>query len=789
MLALKAWRDLLRHKGQFIGLILVVALGVMTFEGFLTGYLDLNASVERANRELLFADFSTRVLAAPAAEVRAVRRVPGVRAAEARLIVDVGLDLADGNRAVARLIGIPEDRPAAVNGLMLESGRMPAKGSRHEVLLHVKFATDTGLRPGDRLELKIGSRIERATVVGIATSAEYMYPVSEKGSMPSPREFAPVFVPQTSLERMLGRPGTVNDFAVVVDLGANALVVAQRVEDLLSHYGTTESIQRADQPSQFMIASEIEQNRVMAVFLPVIILAISTASMFITLSRLVTGQRGEIGLAKALGYSDGQLFAHYLFFSVVVASVGAAIGIAGGDWLARVMAKQYIDILGIPMLDHHIYPSVVLGAVAVSLVACGLAGVVPAWRAVRIPPAEAMHADPNAALAGGRIPLPERLLARVLPRSFTFRIPLRNVFRSRRRSIYTVLGIAFALVITVATQASFDSIDVLIQEVPARSMLWDVSAGFEQPIAPARLAEIRRWRGVESAEGMLMLPVTVKHGMSSYESVIIATDPQLKSHGFKILSGKPVRDSLAGGGVVLPESIAKDIGVGLGERVDVKTPYIDDPVSLEVTSISEEALGAPIYVGTRVGRDLTAGGPERFNAVYLAVAPSATNRVKDELADLPGSTEVVVKAEMLSRLIEMMEFALFYQALLLGFGIMMAFVVVYNTFTANVAERTREIATMRTIGESNSRLAVMLSIENLLLALAGVPLGVWMGIEVTNSLYDQLSSEAYTLSASMRPQSVVAIVLGLVAVMLISEIPPLRKVFRLDLAEATKVME
>ena len=178
-----------------------------------------------------------------------------------------------------------------------------------------------------------------------------------------------------------------------------------------------------------------------------------------------------------------------------------------------------------------------------------------------------------------------------------------------------------------------------------------------------------------------------------------------------------------------------------------------------------------------------------YNAIYVNVDPARAGPVKDDLFDLPGAVSVTVKSGMLSSLTQMMEFAYFYEALLYGFGWAMAFVVIYTTFTSNILERTREIATMRTIGESNSRLAVMVTIENVLLALAAIPLGIWLGIKTAEAIYASFSSEAYTLKATIVPQSVVMLVLSIFVVLLLSEIPAIRRIFRLDLAEATKVME
>ena len=83
----------------------------------------------------------------------------------------------------------------------------------------------------------------------------------------------------------------------------------------------------------------------------------------------------------------------------------------------------------------------------------------------------------------------------------------------------------------------------------------------------------------------------------------------------------------------------------------------------------------------------------------------------------------------------------------------------------------------------------MVTIENLLLGLAAVPLGIWLGLRAADLLYAQLSSEAFTLTAYIKPSSVGVIVVSLIRVMLLSEIPPVRRILRLDLAEATKVME
>jgi ABC-type antimicrobial peptide transport system permease subunit len=75
------------------------------------------------------------------------------------------------------------------------------------------------------------------------------------------------------------------------------------------------------------------------------------------------------------------------------------------------------------------------------------------------------------------------------------------------------------------------------------------------------------------------------------------------------------------------------------------------------------------------------------------------------------------------------------------------------------------------------------------LAVVGIPVGIVMGLWVTRALYHSLSTEAYSLKVILYPGSYVMIILSILVVLLISEIPPIRRIFKLDLAEATKVIE
>lgn len=789
MLALKAWRDTLAHKGQFIALIVLVSLGIMSFVTFQNGYYDLKASLDTAYSRLRFADITVSVQRAPLTAARDIRGIAGVADARVRTVQDVGLELGDGRQATARIVSLPDSPNTEVNAVVIQEGAFPAPGARADVLLHPKFATDTKTGVGDTLTLRIAGERKRVRVAGIATDPEYMYPLRTPGDLPSPGDFAVLYMPQHGVESLLGNVGSGNDIAVRATPGINLERLSDQLEDELDAYGVQETVLRKDKPGYDALQAELDQNRVMARSMPLLVLAISSMSLFIALSRLVTAQRGEIGLAKALGYSDGQILGHYLSYALIIGAGGSVLGVLLGLLGARGTAASYVSLLGLPFLTSGFYPGVAAIAVGIALVSCVLAALMPALNSARLAPAIAMHADPNKSLAGGRIPLVERLFGKLMPTSFTFRVPVRNVFRARRRSLYTVLGIAFAMILSVVTVAMFDSIDYLLDQTFEKVERWDVTAIFEVPVGEARIAEVRRLKGVNRVQAALVVPITVSYRGAEENVTLTVMRPEADFHGFSDARGADPVDALRAGDLVLPAAVASKLGIGTGSRVEVESPLGDDPVLLSVGSLSEETLGQPSYLSIEAASELLGGPVNTFNALYIDVEPALADRIQDEIYDMPGAASVQVKAGLVERLKSLLELFNVFGAILLFFGSALAFVVVFTTFTANVTERTREIATMRTIGEDNLRLTMMITMENILIALAALPLGIWLGIQTTNAMFATFVTDSYTLKAYIYPESVARICLLMIVVILLSEIPPVRRIFRLDLAEATKVME
>ncbi len=101
----------------------------------------------------------------------------------------------------------------------------------------------------------------------------------------------------------------------------------------------------------------------------------------------VNERTAEIGLAKAIGAGSGQILGLFLLEASLLSLIGGVIGVGVGMGIARLVR---LLVPGLPVQTPLRY---VLAALAVSLLVGLASGVLPARRAARLNPIEALHAE------------------------------------------------------------------------------------------------------------------------------------------------------------------------------------------------------------------------------------------------------------------------------------------------------------------------------------------------------------------------------------------------------------
>jgi putative ABC transport system permease protein len=788
LILLKTWRDLRASLAQSLALIVIVMLGVASFAATVAAYRDLDTSYNRTYDDLLFADVTLTVQGAPQTVADELRDVEGVEDVFGRLVIDTGLELPDRNRETldpirARLIGLSAPERPGVNNVLVLEGRYLNSADESAILLDTHFAEYFDLGPGDTVSpILDGTRVD-FPVAGVAASPEYlMASPSKQEIMPSARSFGVFFLPLQVLQEKLGAKGMVNDIAIRLEEGADESAVVKRVQDKLAPFGLTATTLRADQPSNAACKADVEEFREVAYLLPSVILLVAAISVYVMLGRQVRAQTPQVGLMKALGYSDRAVMWHFLLYALVIGVIGSAAGALLGLPLGNWIAQMYAAELGIPIVETRFYPDLILGGAALSLVATIVAAIAPAYRAARLLPAQAMRFDPAIAQVKGRASLLERFVR--LP--LMLRLPVRSVFRVRRRSLTTSLGIVFAYILILMVWGLLDSIEFFFTKSYEIVERWDVSVSFSAIQPPATRETIVEWDGVKAAEPILQIPATMKAGSASEDILLTAFDADQEMHVLQLPGDTTAREALADGRLVITTGLAKSLDVSEGDRVTLETPFGAEEFTLGPTT--DEMMNAVGYLSMDEAQERLHAPAAPYNGLYLTVDDAQSRQIKLNLYHLPDATAVQRKADLVTDMRGFMGLFYLLIGIMMAVAVIMAFALLFNAMTVNVLERKREFATMRSIGSGTGRIAALLFAENLILwlvtLLPGLLLGHWMALQVGTAF----SADLFTFNIVVAPSTYAFTGAGILLIMLLATLPAIRQVNRLNLAEATKVL-
>ena len=202
-----------------------------------------------------------------------------------------------------------------------------------------------------------------------------------------------------------------------------------------------------------------------------------------------------------------------------------------------------------------------------------------------------------------------------------------------------------------------------------------------------------------------------------------------------------------------------------------------------------EVMSPGVYVSLDWVQGELLGNQDLFNGLWLQVDQAHQKDVRRMLYNLPGVASVDLKEEIAAGWQSLMGLYYVMMGMFLVFALVIAAAVIFNTMTVNVLERQREIATMRALGQSRGGLQGMITLENLLVGLLALVPGLAIGVASTYYLFQVFSASAdFYMPFYIAPLTYGIVTLLIFGTALLSQIPAMRRVNRIDLAEATKIV-
>ena len=781
----KLFRDLMRLWAQSLAIALVMACGVSTIIISVGAYRSLEETQRAFYDRYRFASVFASVVRAPRYLNSDIENIAGVSSVELRIVKPVLLSvLGQKEPASGIAISVPDNRQSRVNQLYLREGRLPDPGRQNEVAVIETFAKAHGFRAGNKFSVIMGGRKLSLTIVGTVLTPEHIYSIGPGDMVPDEKRFGIFFMSETALSSLFDMEGAFNDVSLTTLRNFNENRIVDELNHILKPYGGIGAHTRKEQLSHSFLDAELNQLSAMAAVIPPIFLGVAAFLVNMILTRLVALEREQVGLLKAIGYSDLAIGWHYSKLVIAIAIVGIILGSGFGFWVGRGLTRLYANFFSFPFLIFK--QSIDLYAIAggMTIGAALLGGAKAIYSIVTLPPAVAM-----------RPPAPvnyKSILIGTLQQFDVFSqltiMAFRHLLRRPVRAFLTTIGISMSVALLITSLFSYDSIDSMIDTVFFRADRQDATILLTADAAPTALLDISRLPGVLHTEPFRQSPIILTNQNRSKRMALVGLPERTTLS--RVLDTKMHPYALPSQGVILSEYVAEQMGLRVGDTAQIT--LLDKKrriVNLPVIGLSQGLVGLSAYTNIEALNRLLRDGA-RISGARVSIDSTRLNDIYEAIKRTPEIAGVALQDVSRIQFQKTIETNIYTQtAIYLALAVTITFGVVYNSARILLSERARELASLRVFGFTRAEVSSVLMVELSIMVFAAQPIGWILGLGFAWTVTKGFASDLFRIPLIINSQTYAVSSLVVLAAALLSALIVRRRIDRLDLIRVLKTRE
>lgn len=519
---------------------------------------------------------------------------------------------------------------------------------------------------------------------------------------------------------------------------------------------------------------------------PVVLYAVAAMVTFTTMTRFVDEERTNAGIFKALGYHSKDIIAKFVIYGLVAGTLGTLLGILIGHYvLAPTISHIITERMIVGESQQHFYWTYSCLALGLSLIASVLPAYLVSCRELHEEAAQLLLPKPP--VKGSKILL-ERITFIWSHLSFTQKVTARNIFRYKQRMLMTIFGVAGSVALLFAGLGIQSSVvgvaDRQFKDLQQYQMILSVNSRASDS-DKAKLEEKLQSDEVENYRLISFKQVEEKYaGKAGVQTVTIIVTDKDDLEPFVHLEKNGEKLSLSGG-VILTDKLAQLAGVSVGDNFTI------DGKTFKVGAITEHYVGHFVYMNQATYEEIYGQAP-KMNTYLVQLKDKSegnTERVAGEFMDQVAVSGLVQNASTI-QLFESFANSLNHtMAILVLVSVLLAIVILYNLTNINVAERIRELSTIKVLGFHNKEVTLYIYRETIILSLIGMIVGLVSGFYLHQFLIQMIAPGTF------RFQPKVGWEVYLIPVLAVSVILTILGVFvnhylrKVDMLEALKSVE
>jgi ABC-type antimicrobial peptide transport system permease subunit len=497
-----------------------------------------------------------------------------------------------------------------------------------------------------------------------------------------------------------GKPRQVNALLLKLNPGADIESIQERIENRFDNLTATKSTNFKEQQDTIQYIAAFTWG------VSVIAILLGAVGIMNTMLMSVFERTHEFGVFRAVGWRSSRVLVLVLTESLVVCLIGSGAGFLIGYGVIR--AAQNVPTFG-ALIPNSISPTLIFQALFIAVGLGVVGGGLPAWRASRLTPAEAMSAE------GGTVYSNRHVRSSAL----------RNVMRQPVRTLLTISGIAIAMMAMIMLGAMGEGLINSIQGFAGKgAQLVGSETDASVDLSKIPVEDVRRIAtlpGVANAEGFLT-------GYASLGNlpffIVFGYQPRgLSIRDFTIIKGEPLSTNRQ---IILGKVAAENLDKSVGQTLRIFN------MAFKIVGIYETGVAFKDGGGVVALRDAQKlygqVGMVSFLSVWIEEGSDVDQIERAIETRFPEIS--LSRASQFAEQLSDMEFlragtwAIAFIALVLGgLGMM-------NTMVMSVFERTREIGVLRALGWKKRHVLSMILSESIVLSMLGGVSGVFIGVSL-----------------------------------------------------------
>ena len=705
MLFKKMLRDIKVNKMQFIAIFLMAFLGIFAYCGIYGEYYGLVQTSDAYYSQTNMADGWIYNTSFDDASVDKISEF--TTESDRQFVVQSVADL-DNNPDIKLHFA----EKGTISKFYSTEGEDFDPSDDSGVWLDKRFADERNLNIGDRITFEFDGNNVTKEIRGIGYSPEYIYESSANSLTP---DFSQMGFAYLSYKAY---PDDLDYNTLLVKYDGSDSDFNDKLDDSIDYLSFTK---KEDQISVAKFSDEMAQHRMMGDVFPIVFIVVSFLTLLTTMTRIVTLQRTQIGILKAVGYNDKTIILHYISYGFFPVLAGAVLGLVTGPVIIPRMFYPTMSATysmpswypGFDMSFIYIAALMVVLSVFVTYMSCRMIS--------KENPANTLRPKPPN-VSSNSIIEKSRFWNRL---SFNMRWNWRDARRNKFRAFMTIVGVMGCVGLLIAAFGMNDCMGEL------KTWEYDDISHYESKLLLSSNANpMELYYILNNTNGSFIMQQSIEMKANDIEDTVVL----LVSNNTDLIS---YTDSdrnpldIEEGDVSISVKLAEKFNLKIGDEIRWHIVGSDEWVSSKIGQIHAEPVSQGLIMSPNTledqGLNFTPTNiltKEKFGEKYDSI--KSTTRI-DKLKE---SWDDVTKAVM------MMVYVVTVIAVALEI------LVLYNLGILSFTEMEREIATLKVLGFKTNVLRKLLLTQNIIFTsigfILGIPLGFYFMTLMMNAAGDSL---------------------------------------------------